>query len=765
MLQHMRRKVRPQFGASLLNTEDILKPAWGTGVGTFSRASASYLTDFEGVTRKAESGSVGVEGSRVVTNLLTYSEDLSNAAWAKYLSTTVTGTTIINLPDADGRVYVEATSRPTSTAGSTYRITATLSGSGTTEIAHIGTNPASLVVTLTSTPTRYSLTFTTPTAYVLIPSIRRNNIRTATQVTCSGIQLENVTGQTNQNPGEYVKTISAPVSKCFNTTNANTVDANGVVTGAIGMVPLPQSYPERLNETAYALNAKIEVAGWYYKCTPAGTSAGIAPPFPQGKAGTQSITDGSVVWTIGGRLLLGYVSEPASTNKVTAYGLIPADTLGSELITVEADRTFASDTTWWTKGAGWSIGSGVASRTNEGVTTDLYTPVNIATPGKLYAVTFTVTSITSGGIQPIVASGLGTLRTTTGTFTERILALVGSRLYLKGDATFAGSIDNVSIKEVTWAVGTKSFHNGAAFQQNITGLTLSGDAAAVLSIVTDETEIEKAGLANINPTFKVYKLDNSLGSGAAAVAIAGATGNTNNHSASGVVRGSGNVHWKISTGAASVSALTGSYVRRLWENKTPASSADTTVLFSNAGAVTYFLLPQLEEQPYATSINPSLGATSTRAATSLSYPTAGNIDATKPYTLMVDACLSAIGAVGTWQPAIGSDQNYAVFLRIASGTSTPLDFYNNTGDASSSLAVTDVAKLAGLRCIIRRSDSSLVIFSGGIKGSLAVLGTPTASPTVIHVGKQDNSYLNGYLRHLKIYFKSLSDAKCIALTR
>lgn len=334
---------------------------------------------------------------------------------------------------------------------------------------------------------------------------------------------------------------------------------------------LPQSYSERANSTAYTLGQRIQVSGWWYNCTTAGTSAGSAPTFPQGYAGSQTVTDGTAVWTIGGRLLLGYVSEPASTNKVTAYGIIPADALGSELASGSL-----------TIGQKYQI----TARTDANFTAD-------------------------GAADNVVGT--------------QFVATAATVTLDAGD----------KVKRVQWGVGEKSFHNGSSFVQNISGLTLSGDVAGLTKIADGTTLVTNAGLLGINATGKVYEADNSAGSAASINTFTGTAGNTNKHSGSiyiAKISGSGTTTLEIN---GTTTTITGATLQRFKvENVTPASGSQL-ILNVGVGDKVQFLLMDMEELSYASSPIPTSGATVTRAATVDSYPVTGNIPSTTAWTLKI----------------------------------------------------------------------------------------------------------------------------------
>ena len=108
---------------------------------------------------------------------------------------------------------------------------------------------------------------------------------------------------------------------------------------------------------------------------------------------------------------------------------------------------FASDANW-TKGTGWSIGSGVATATAGSASGLIQNSVNIALPvieGVVYKLVYTLTR-SAGSIQPNIAGTTGTSRSSNGTYTEYIMA--GSTaipIQFVKDASFAGTIDNVSL--------------------------------------------------------------------------------------------------------------------------------------------------------------------------------------------------------------------------------------------------------------------------------------------------------------------------------
>jgi hypothetical protein len=147
--------------------------------------------------------------------------------------------------------------------------------------------------------------------------------------------------------------------------------------------------------------------------------------------------------------------DAAGTTPVTAVeqpvGLMldkrtGSTTLGTELV---SNNTFDTDTVW-TKGAGWSIGSGVATKT-AGTASSLSQAISL-TAGKTYRIVYTITR-SAGTITLRFTGGTtvsATSKGTSGTYVDYLTALTGNTtLDFNTTSTFAGTVDDVYVKEVT----------------------------------------------------------------------------------------------------------------------------------------------------------------------------------------------------------------------------------------------------------------------------------------------------------------------------
>jgi hypothetical protein len=129
----------------------------------------------------------------------------------------------------------------------------------------------------------------------------------------------------------------------------------------------------------------------------------------------------------------------------------------SELV---SNGDFASDTVW-SKGTGWTIASGLATKA-AGTASGLYQALSL-TAGRVYRVTYTVSGYSAGTLTPRFIGGTtvsGEAVTANGTYTAVMAAVSGNLgLDMTANSVFVGSIDNISVRELpgnhlragTWA--------------------------------------------------------------------------------------------------------------------------------------------------------------------------------------------------------------------------------------------------------------------------------------------------------------------------
>ena len=126
-------------------------------------------------------------------------------------------------------------------------------------------------------------------------------------------------------------------------------------------------------------------------------------------------------------------------------GQASAFTVGSELVTDGGFPTLDN----WTEGT-WTLAAGVVSEDNAGVDSDITQFVSGLTTLRVYRIQFEVTAYTDGNVTAMFDGAEIGDKSATGVFTGYAVASgTSGNMIIRADATFTGSVDNVSV--VAWA--------------------------------------------------------------------------------------------------------------------------------------------------------------------------------------------------------------------------------------------------------------------------------------------------------------------------
>lgn len=214
----------------------------------FARASLATVVDFEGVIRTCKDDEARFQGARQVSNYVLYSEDITAGGdWFTVGNTVITSPTTVELGSGSCIIRSQLSRQTVNTLGTTYVGSVILSvPSGTADIT-LSVNRiyggdyeySSIAIVVTDVPTRFSIAHTYVQNHTTISvSITGSDIPV---LTCTKWLFEEVTGQSNQNPSEYVSNGLGEEHGCgvdgvkyFPYKNGNTVDGNGIVTEAKG---------------------------------------------------------------------------------------------------------------------------------------------------------------------------------------------------------------------------------------------------------------------------------------------------------------------------------------------------------------------------------------------------------------------------------------------------------------------------------------------------------------------------------------------------
>ena len=153
---------------------------------------------------------------------------------------------------------------------------------------------------------------------------------------------------------------------------------------------------------------------------------------------------------------LVFLPSGAAGKDGKAYSIKPVPEFGSEKVT---NGTFSTDSDW-TKGTGWTISGGTASCDgSQSGNSILYQNISHSA-NKKYRVEFTISGYVSGQVDFALDTPFFGATTSNGTFIFDAIPPSGGNFIIRADADFVGSIDNVSVKEIT-KTGDFTFSRGS----------------------------------------------------------------------------------------------------------------------------------------------------------------------------------------------------------------------------------------------------------------------------------------------------------------
>ena len=157
------------------------------------------------------------------------------------------------------------------------------------------------------------------------------------------------------------------------------------------------------------------------------------------------------------------IGTTTPSDKLTIQASNTEATLGSEMISAAADRDFSSSTGNWS-GTNWSIGSNVATHTTGA---NAYTLSNSAlssapSSGNTYRVYFNVNTTTAGTLTMSFGGTNGVVvgkAVISDGFYMNIVATNSTALTFTPDGTWTGTIDDISVKQITTTNVAESIRN------------------------------------------------------------------------------------------------------------------------------------------------------------------------------------------------------------------------------------------------------------------------------------------------------------------
>ena len=116
---------------------------------------------------------------------------------------------------------------------------------------------------------------------------------------------------------------------------------------------------------------------------------------------------------------------------------------------ITTPTAYAEDYLYSIKPAYWTIANGKASSDGTQTSASEIYQTNVLSVGKLYRLSFNVLDYVTGNVRIRCGLNSDTFRFANGTYSVDKEATGDSTLRIQADANFVGSIDNISVKEIT----------------------------------------------------------------------------------------------------------------------------------------------------------------------------------------------------------------------------------------------------------------------------------------------------------------------------
>jgi hypothetical protein len=466
-------------------------------------------------------------------------------------------------------------------------------------------------------------------------------------------------------------------------------------------------------------------------------------------------------------------NRDSSATRVGQNGLIQTvGFFGNEEIT---NGDFATDTDW-TKGTGWTISGGSA---NASATTGQLYQATTTTINTQYKIEYTISNYVSGTYNFLLRGVSTSAFSGNGTFTVYLTSGSGgnANFIIDGVSAFTGSIDNISVKEVTGDQPRLNYDISNGVVQSCPSLLLEPASTNLIAYSQDFSNystvlgiIAESGFTDPSGTTTAYKLSNFANNGSRfdyTTPVTAVNGTTYTYSA--YYKGSGTIRINCSTsGGVGGSGEKDIVLTNEWKREeisftavNPTGNVKTHTAITrtaNNNAIVYLAFTQIEALSYATSYIPTNGASQTRAA---------------------ETCFGAGNAntfndsQGTIYAEIAALSNDLSFRLIAlKGTSDDIRFgYRTTSnaiyvDAPNAFLVATVSDITLYNKIaIKYGATGTKFFINGSEvGADADSSSFSGIDTLDFDATGSSNYFFGKCKDLRVYNEALTDAQLQALT-
>ena len=485
-------------------------------------------------------------------------------------------------------------------------------------------------------------------------------------------------------------------------------------------------------------------------------------------------------------------NRDSSATRVGQNGLIQTvGYFGSELI-VNGD--FSNGGANWSYNVNhWSFSSGTADCNGTQTSLSYLNQSGAIVSGKVYKVTYEVTSITAGEIIVFVGDVSGVARTTAGVYTENITA-ASTNFWLRASSTFVGSIDNVSVQEVLGDQPRLNYDISNGVVQSCPSLLLE---PASTNLVTYSTPINSSpysysgGGVGVAPTYTANAGISPDGTSTAVKLFFDINGGTTSSD--------------LSQFAYTGSALTGDYTSSFYLKSSDSNSYTVTLLNTNGITSEAVITPewqrftlyngggttstnlirirlrgnentsntasllawgfQLENLAYATSLIPTAGSSQTRAAETCNG--AGNASTFNDSEGTIYWEASALSDDFTDKRIFLSDgtmNNYVAIGYSRFAGNIIAEMISGGVLQTSSFGATGVTKTNNNKYALAWGSGTMKFYVNGTQTNTESVTSPTGLNVLEFNTAVDNLFMYSNTRDLRVYNEALTDAQLQTLT-
>jgi hypothetical protein len=490
-------------------------------------------------------------------------------------------------------------------------------------------------------------------------------------------------------------------------------------------------------------------------------------------------------------------NRDSDATRVNSEGLIErVGYYGSELVT---NGNFDTDSNW-AKGTGWTISGGKAKANTTGSFINL-TQSNVFVSGKTYEVKFSITDYTQGEVRLTqagidISGSKNSIGTYTKTFTS---ANSDGRLIMQGLNSFIGSIDNVSVKEITGDRARLNYEIEGGLVNTKPSLLLepqstnlitysedfsnsawskSNGGVGIAPIVTTNYVVSPNGLQDAQKV--VFNL-NGGGQGDEGVwslltqNYSSSFGNTYSLSCylKGEIGGE-QIVFDFDSQNSNIVTLTDEWVRYTF-TKTVSTNGSRAIRFgsrgNNGGGIygsdnptVYMWGAQFEQLSYATSYIPTNGSTQTRAAETCNGAGTSSIFESSEGILYVETKTPDSSAV----PVISlSDGTFSNEVEFAYYGTNQWNFVVRAGGSSNFVSGT-TSENTFSKFAISYTSSSYKVYKDGVLIGSQTMASALSGLSVLDFSYPDNTnHFKGNVRDIRVYnTKEMTDSEVdILLTK